>query len=127
MTPPSQSKGLKDWLLVNGRRLGLLEIGYHFLIMQDGKLLETRPHAVQGSHWRGANETTIGVALAGGQEEGPTVYGSTGPEDNFTEAQWETFGNLMGALRDIYKNPSLPIWAHSAQCPPTTRYREFNK
>ncbi len=104
-TPVSKSN-IEAWLRVNGRRLGLLEIGTHFLILQDGRLIETRPQAVQGSHCRGYNETSIGVMLAGGVDEAGV------PQDNFKAAQHDTLRDLVEALRDIHGDDNLEPQAH---------------
>lgn len=81
-TPPDKSN-IEAFLAANGRRIGLLEIGYHYLILRDGNLITCRPDDTIGSHCRWHNEASIGVALAGGVDE------EGAPEDNFTAAQWE--------------------------------------
>lgn len=135
-TFPEQDK-LEHLLAVQGRRLGLLEIGYHFLILRDGRLVETRPHTVQGSHCKGKlNRAYIGVCLAGGlgratcshcagsghalsalwgepitcpECHGDTVVAEEG--DNFMPHQWTTLGHLMDHL-GAYYGP-LPLVGHS--------------
>lgn len=97
-TPPSKA-GIVPWLQVNGRRLGLLTIGYHFVILRDGELIETRPHECQGSHARGLNERWIGVVLAGGVDEAGE------PADNFTLEQKETLHSLFWWLEGVYGKP----------------------
>lgn len=136
---------MKAFLAVTGRKMGLLEIGYHFLILQDGRLVECRPHDTQGSHVRGkANRDSIGVCLAGGLSptEVCTRCGEFAisqretcalalcnfvhpPEDNFTGAQWETLRNLRAYLQEFYG--VLPVLRHSdihayhsRSCPPIT-------
>jgi len=104
---------LEWWLKVNGRKLGLLEIGYHAVIFQDGRLLETRPHDTQGSHTRGFNSESIGVCLAGGRR---IIPGDDGeeievPADNFTEAQRATLKWYLEYLTPAYG--SLSLKAHS--------------
>lgn len=135
-TLPEQSN-MEHFLAAQGRAMGLLEIGYHFLILQDGKLVSCRPHTVQGSHCRGKlNRVSIGVCLAGGlgmvlcEDCGgsglrlspltgePTecltcdgIQRVEGPEDNFTPAQWETLRGLMAYLGEFYG--PLPLRGHS--------------
>jgi hypothetical protein len=131
-TPPSQSR-LEDFLRVEGRRRGLLDIGYHFLIDRDGRPLSTRPHDTIGSHCPGYNWGWIGVALAGGVSEAFSPYeGWDGehmvriPEDNFTPAQGSGLRDLMRYLTEAY-GPPLPLMGHSElpkhqhrerRCPP---------
>lgn len=116
-TPPSQSD-VQHFLAVGGREKGLLDIGYHFLILRDGRLIECRPHAVQGTHLRSKrNRDTIGVCLAGGLSEEKRQFSEFGvvittePEDNFTEAQWVTLTYLMQVLVRTYG--ALPLIGHS--------------
>lgn len=134
---PSQAD-LLHFLAVGGREKGILDVGYHFLILQSGQLIECRPAAVQGTHLRSKrNRDTIGVCLAGGRAEvcplcrgdcasaNPPVYEclKDAPEDNFTPAQWSTLTHLMHTLRKLYG--PLPLVGHSeidkrrhGQCPP---------
>jgi len=44
-------------------------IGYHYLIMPDGTIVETRPEHLQGAHATTANDT-IGICLMGNFDEG---------------------------------------------------------
>lgn len=142
-TPPSQSD-VQHFLAVGGRDRGLLDIGYHFLILRDGRLIECRPAAVQGTHMRSKrNRDTIGVCLVGGRTEDPEPYCVHGhdrcyegaadacpycesrrvPENNFTPAQWDTFRNLWWALQRQFGR--LAVMGHSeidqrhpGSCPP---------
>lgn len=117
---------LKDWLLVNGRRLGLLQIGYHYIIFTDGGILCTRPHDKVGAHTPGHNKEAIGVYLAGGLRfrDGPDGEQIAVQCDNFTPAQWKTLGFLYAELRGYYSG--LELKAHSEldrkprlhMCPP---------
>lgn len=135
-TPPSQSN-IQAFLGVRGRTMGLLDVGYHYIIPRTGMALPCRPHNVQGAHIRGkANRDSIGVCLAGGvgvvtcedcSGSGLTLNTYTGepthcrgcmgdtvregPEDNFTAEQGETLRWLMDYLTRIYGQ--LPIVGHS--------------
>src|SRR4051812_15459628 len=64
-TVPGQ-KSMIEWLKVHGRSNGLLSIGYHYLVFEDGELICCRPMGVQGSHCRGFNHNSVGVCLIGG-------------------------------------------------------------
>jgi N-acetyl-anhydromuramyl-L-alanine amidase AmpD len=119
-TPPSQSD-VQHFLAVGGREKGLLDIGYHFLILRDGQLIECRPHGVQGTHLRSKhNRDTIGVCLAGGLSEEFHTVDECGicydekrlPENNFTVAQWDTLMALMSYLRGKYGS-MLELVGHS--------------
>lgn len=79
-----------------GRRMGLMEIGYHFIIDRDGHLTETRPMALIGTHTPGHDMDSIGVCLIGGRNE----LGQT--EDNFTEDQKRTLFDLIRKLKRDY-------------------------
>lgn len=141
-TPPSQSD-VQHFLAVGGREKGLLDIGYHFLILRDGLVITCRPFTVQGTHMRSKrNRDTIAVCLAGGTTETyavcenghdrcyegafegcPYCSTKTDPEDNFTPDQWHSLTLLMHTLRKHYG--PLPLVGHSeidkhhhGRCPP---------
>lgn len=140
-TPPSQSD-VQHFLAVGGREKGLLDIGYHFLILRDGLVITCRPFTVQGTHMRSKrNRDTIAVCLAGGVSEQevcrcgntestqswPCTHGGClferPPEDNFTPDQWSSLTLLIHTLRKHYG--PLPLMGHSeidkrhhGRCPP---------
>lgn len=97
-TPPSVASA-EDYLRAYGRELGLLDIGYHYVIERYGYVRACRPVDLVGSHTPGHNLKSIGICLAGGQDE----YGNT--EDNFTPPQMEVLGLLVAHLRSRY--PSI--------------------
>lgn len=104
-TAEHEAPNLEAWLRVTGRKLGLLDIGYHFVIFADGSHLCTRPHDVMGSHTPGYNKDSIGVVMQGGVRLRP---GEDGEEiqaqaDTFTSAQMETLRFLWGWLNGIYR------------------------
>lgn len=98
--------------------MGLLEIGYHFVIQEGGQITECRPHDTVGSHLRPSNSTTIGIALAGGLLNGE-------PADTFDADQKDALRFLCAYLAQFYGE--LPLLGHSErsphralrQCPPT--------
>lgn len=109
---------LEQHLAVKGRTMGLLECGYHFLILPEGKLIGMRPIDTIGAHCAGLNHTHIGVCLGGGAQEG-----IEGHVNNFTPAQGETLRGLMDYIWTGY--PGIPLIGHSEarpghvhQCPP---------
>jgi hypothetical protein len=126
-THEHEAHNLEAWLRVTGRKMGLLEIGYHFIVFADGRHLMVRPHDAIGSHTPGFNKDSIGIVLQGGVRLRP---GEDGEEirvscDTFTPAQMDTLKFLWGWLNGIY--PGLELKAHSelgrykirpVQCPP---------
>lgn len=127
LTAPSQSN-LEAFLAVKSRTQGLLTMGWHFLILRNGKLIECRPHGSMGAHMRG-DRFSIGIAMAGGLSEvldgGPDgPFNEQVPEDNFTPEQGVT-------LRDLFRHVIWPTYGddipfvghsedrphHGRQCP----------
>jgi N-acetyl-anhydromuramyl-L-alanine amidase AmpD len=104
---------VENWLKVEGRRMGLLGIGYHFVILQDGRHIMARPQDTIGSHTPGFNAYSIGIALEGGRREVPGEDGECilRAADNFTDAQRETLLWLVGYLRGLYGN--IKVLGHS--------------
>lgn len=103
-TAEHETPNLEAWLRVTGRKMGLLEIGYHYVIFQDGRQLCTRPHDVIGSHTPGFNKEWIGIVLQGGIRFRP---GEDGEElrtqaDTFTDPQMETLSFIFRGLRQYY-------------------------
>lgn len=113
---------LEAHLAVRGRQMGLLEIGYHFLILPVGKLVGLRPIDTIGAHCQGFNHTHIGVCLGGGLMEGRLSFEeaiTTGETDTFTPAQGETLKGLMDWIHMGY--PGIPLVGHS-ECRPGHRH-----
>ncbi len=70
-----------DVLRWRGRKMGLLEIGYHLIVDRSGAVHRIRDVLAVGSHCPGYNHTSVGVCLIGGLGE------RNAHVDNFTEAQ----------------------------------------
>lgn len=68
------------------------DVGYHFLIGQDGRIFEGRRLPLMGAHAKGANRDNIGIALMGNFEEGDP-----------TEDQMASVKILMKAIADRYE------------------------
>lgn len=90
-----------NWLRWNGRRQGLLDIGYHFVIDRDGNVTEARPMALIGTHCAGHDLDSIGICLIGGLSAGGEV------EDNFTEDQRRSLFDLVRSLKGFYRGIAL--------------------
>lgn len=74
---------------------GWRDIGYHFLIDRDGTVVVGRPLDQTGSHTKGRNTGTIGIALFGG-------HGSSADDkfsENFTPEQDRALRGLIDRLR----------------------------
>jgi hypothetical protein len=93
---------VEAYLLTKGLAMGLLDIGYHFVIERDGDFLATRSDHLIGNHAPHYNLDTIGIALVGGlDEEGRQV-------DNFTEEQRDTLAFLIAYCQLKY-TPPFPL------------------
>lgn len=57
-----------DVLRWQGRAMGLLDVGYHFVLPRMGGFEEVRDHEAIGSHAPGHNLDSIGICLLGGRE-----------------------------------------------------------
>jgi len=117
-TSPYQS-GIEHFLARKGRRMGLLEIGYHYLIRPDGTPLAIRPHTTVGTHCPGYNRVSIGVAMVGGMDYSPG--GATHheesmliPTDTFTEDQKDGLVALCRYLmEDMGYGQDVAVVAHT--------------
>lgn len=96
-TKPSMDIGVRDIRLWH-KQQGWLDVGYNFVIKRDGTLENGRPQDAVGSHAKGYNSNGVGVCLVGG------VDNNMKPENNFTEAQWETLKTIVTKLRKDYPN-----------------------
>ena len=98
-----------------GLKMGLLGIGYHFIIERDGSPIETRERQLVGTHTPGHNMDSIGVCLVGGR-----AVDSGDHEDNFTDGQIITLFQLVLTLRNQFGN--IPLLAHTE----VQKYRNRN-
>ena len=97
-TPPSITR-LTEYLRTKGRALGLLEVGYHYIIDRDGLLDQTRDMEVMGSHAPGNNHDSVGVCLAlSGHGEYPNSF------------QRRTLRHLIHSIREHH--PMVTLWGH---------------
>ena len=86
---------------------GWSDIGYHFMISQDGEVHGCRPIEVVGAHCRGHNTGSIGTCLIG--------------NDKFTSDQLKSLQSLHNILKIVYGD-SITIHGHreftdSKTCP----------
>ncbi|MDE6286735.1 MAG: N-acetylmuramoyl-L-alanine amidase [Muribaculaceae bacterium] len=86
------------------RQRGFNGIGYHYLVGIDGSVEKGRPVEVAGSHCKGHNMASIGVAYAGGLD-------SQGrPADTRTPEQRRALRELIAALRKRF--PQAQVRGH---------------
>lgn len=71
---------------------GYADIGYHFIIDENGQIYEGRSINVRGAHTGGHNTGTVGAAFMGNFEEMTP-----------TDAQIESFKNLARGLKNDFK------------------------
>lgn len=84
------------------RARGFRCIGYHYVVMLDGRVCEGRPVEEIGAHCLGENAESIGVAYVGGLD----ADGKT-PADTRTAAQKASLRALVGALRGRWREAAV--------------------
>ena len=97
-----KTKEIKKWHLSNGWS----DIGYHYVIELDGKVVEGRPVELVGAHCFGQNKFSIGVCYIGGMNKSMSK-----PKDTRTEEQKESIIKLIKKLRGRYGD--LTIHGHN--------------
>lgn len=112
----TQVEDVPRWAVLahsGGLKMGLLSIGYHYIIERDGEVVECRGREKIGSHTPGHNLDSIGVCLVGGRE-----WDVEDGIDNFTEDQKRSLLRLLHSLRQAY--PGIRLKGHSE----VQRYRD---
>lgn len=84
----------RDQAWDKGLKMGLLDVGYHFIIERDAKVVETRDRHLIGTHTPGHNLDSIGICLVGGRE-----LGIEGGVNNFLKVQIDALFDLIFNLR----------------------------
>lgn len=79
-------------------------IGYHFVILLDGKIETGRPVAQIGSHVKGHNAESIGICLIGGTDQMKRA------KNTFTPAQFQSLNDLLDDLQERF--PGAEILGH---------------
>jgi N-acetyl-anhydromuramyl-L-alanine amidase AmpD len=112
----------QDVLRWQGMKMGLLDIGYHWIVERDGTCIATRPEDQIGTHTPGCNMDSIGVCLVGGRSlvvpNDDRDHRHDYPDDNFTEAQKVGLYDLLLGIKRRY--PGIAIVGHSE----VQRYRD---
>lgn len=88
------------------KQRGWVMIGYHYLVLTDGTIQVGRPIGMIGSHVKGHNKETIGIAYVGG-----LTADAKKPKDTRTQEQINAIFWLCQALVDKYKIKK-PIKGH---------------
>ncbi|WMJ81985.1 N-acetylmuramoyl-L-alanine amidase [Clostridium sp. MB40-C1] len=85
-------------------------IGYHFYIRKDGRIYRGRPESTMGSHCKGFNRNSLGIAFEGDYQNTDKIM----PQAQLNSALW-----LVGVLKNKYGN--MGIYGHrevgSSNCP----------
>lgn len=80
---------------------GWRDIGYHFVILEDGTIQRGRPLGVSGAHTKGHNYDSVGVCYTGGLDENGS------PKDTMTDAQEKSFRALFASLNIVLGEMTL--------------------
>ena len=94
---------VRDWH-VKGN--GWSDIGYHFLIKLDGTVQEGRPIERIGSHVRGQNKSSVGIAYVGGMDKDMNEW-----IDTRTPEQKDAIFNLLMDLK--FQFPDAVVYGHN--------------
>lgn len=89
---------IRQWHKANGWK----DIGYHWVIELDGSIHEGRPENLIGSHCKGHNNISVGVAYVGGLDE----HGKFAM-DTRTTAQCVSMQKLVAELLERYPNATV--------------------
>lgn len=109
-----QVKEVEKWHVVDR---GWKAIGYHYLVGRSGEVVQGRPIEMIGSHARGHNKDSIGIALFGG-------FGSDADDlatEHFTPLQLAAAYDLIRKLQGQYNIKNERVIGHnrisSKACP----------
>ena len=96
-TPPGRDVSVKEIDTWHKAR-GFDEIGYHDVIMLDGRIREGRSREKAGAHAQGYNTRSIGICIVGDGRHG------------FTVGQYQALRALLRHYRRMY--PAIDITGH---------------
>ena len=94
---------VRDWH-VKGN--GWSDVGYHWLVKLDGTVQEGRPIERIGSHVRGQNKSSIGIAYVGGMDKDMNQW-----IDTRTPEQKDAIFNLLMDLK--FQFPDAVVYGHN--------------
>lgn len=87
---------IRDWH-VKGNKWS--DIGYHYVVELDGKVMNGRPLERAGAHTRGFNKSSIGICYVGGM-----TADMKHPKDTRNQEQKESLLNLLLELKEMFPN-----------------------
>jgi N-acetylmuramoyl-L-alanine amidase len=95
-------------------------IGYHYLILPDGTVVQGRPEHCRGAHADGYN-SYVGICLIGNFSSKDQAFLNEGPRQ-VTDAQLKALTNLCRQLQEKYGIPLDKIHGHhdvnpNTECP----------
>lgn len=96
-TPPSRAIGVSDLRIMHQAR-GWDDIGYHIVILRDGKVQMGEDISKRGAHAKGHNSISVAVVFIGGVGEDGHA------ENNYTDAQWVAAKHVFKFLVLLYPN-----------------------
>lgn len=88
------------------RSRGFAGIGYHYVIMLDGRICKGRQEHLVGAHCKGHNASSIGIVYVGGMSADMKT-----PLDTRTAAQKIALKNLINNLSERF--PGLSVHGHN--------------
>lgn len=97
-----KTKEIKQWHTDKGWR----DIGYHYVIELDGKVVEGRPIELVGAHCLGQNKFSIGICYVGGMDKTMSK-----PKDTRTDEQKKALKKLLIKLKKQF--PTITIHGHN--------------
>lgn len=100
---------------------GWSDVGYHFIVLVDGRIQLGRPLEKMGSHCKGQNRTSIGICYIGGLD------GMSNYRDTRTYEQCESLEVLIATLVRMF--PDSDVFGHnnfsSKACPCFDAHEEY--
>lgn len=103
-----QAEEVSRWHIdahMGAQKMGLMSIGYHYIIERDGTVVEGRGEKKIGSHTPGHNMDSIGICWVGGRDPDGE------PEDNLTHPQRLAMLKLCADL--MSRHGPLKVFGHS--------------
>lgn len=86
---------IRDWHCLRN----MIDIGYHFVITQDGVIHDGRPVEKIGAHIKGNNANSIGICLTG--------------RHKFSSKQFQSLNNICRKLCEEFGLTKLDILPHN--------------
>jgi N-acetylmuramoyl-L-alanine amidase len=97
-TPEGRHHTVDKW----HKARGFVCIGYHYVILLDGRVELGRPVSQPGAHVAGHNEKTIGVCYIGGIDANTFK-----PKDTRTPEQKFAMAVLVKTLKNVFPNAAV--------------------